>query len=225
MRYPKLPVLLGTATVWLGSVGWLLDLVGRWDAAMHIKALLPSVLGSPFISPIILAIGFLVLFLNTRKPLIVAAVLDAHGNAYERPGHPVIRYGLYAIAAAAGCVVAFVAAWTYTHPPNISLSPPPMVPVDKSSLLGTGTKISKRTVSVRREGETVCTPKKGKFYSDYTLLPGGPKLERPMLVLSMGTFPFVMVEVKGTYLLAFELVISNRGGGEHREELGTLLST
>ena len=66
MRSPNLRVLGASVAIWLGSVKGMLDLVGHWDAAMHIKAVLPSVLASPFISPVILVIGFGVLYWTTR---------------------------------------------------------------------------------------------------------------------------------------------------------------
>jgi hypothetical protein len=210
MRIPKLSVILGTGTVSFGSLLTILDFVGRWDAAMHVKSMLPAVLASPFCSPVILAIGLLVLHRSTKGPLVVAPVFDAHGNEYKRPRYPVLKYGIYAVAIGVICSLILEVSWHYLNP-KMNLVPPRLVPVDRSSPIGASAKVSKKNLSMRHKGETPCTPKLGKFYSDYSALPGGPKLERPMLVLNMGTYPFVMAEINGTNLLAFELVISNRG--------------
>ena len=210
MRSPNLRVLGASVAIWLGSVKGMLDLVGHWDAAMHIKAVLPSVLASPFISPVILVIGFGVLYWTTKRPLIVAAVFDAHGNAYERPRHPVLKYGLYSFLVAAVCVAVLVGGWSYIDPPEISTAPPPMLPVDKSAITP-NVKVAKKTARFERKEDTPCTPKEGKFYSDYVTLPGGPRLQRPLLVLNTGTYPVLVVAINEVNLLVFELVITNRG--------------
>jgi hypothetical protein len=93
-------------------------------------------------------------------------------------------------------------------PPKTESKPPDESPTEESNhpLLR-----RKATADFRRKDASVCTPKEGKSYPDYSSLPGGPKLERPMVVVNTGEFPMGGAEVAGNTLLFFKLVLTNRG--------------
>lgn len=53
---------------------------------------------------------------------------------------------------------------------------------------------------------------KGHFYSDYSHLPGGPDLKRPLIVINTGEVPAAHSDLPdGTMYLFFKLVLTNRG--------------
>jgi hypothetical protein len=58
---------------------------------------------------------------------------------------------------------------------------------------------------------TPCTPSWAKREVDYADLPGGPNLQKPVLVINIGTMPIVITTVNGDTLILFDLVLTNRG--------------
>jgi hypothetical protein len=56
------------------------------------------------------------LHVATRRPVIVAAVFDAHGDPYKQPRHPVVKYGLIAFVAAVVTVAVSLAVWKEFRP-------------------------------------------------------------------------------------------------------------
>jgi hypothetical protein len=83
-------------------------------------------------------------------------------------------------------------------PPTIAAIPPKSVPSHHVSF-------------EKDRPNNPCIPKTGRFYSDPTKLPGGPKLQRPELIMNFGSTPFFAQEVADETMLYFELVITNRG--------------
>jgi hypothetical protein len=76
----------------------------------------------PLASVIVIGLGFGVLWISTRKPTIVPAILDLHGNAIPRPNHPVIKYAVIALALAIVSAGSFLEGWRLTHQPSAQLS-------------------------------------------------------------------------------------------------------
>ena len=58
---------------------------------------------------------------------------------------------------------------------------------------------------------SACTPKTGKWYPDYNSVPGGPRLDRPMVVANLGTSPLLMSQIGGDTYLFMKIVLTNRG--------------
>jgi hypothetical protein len=68
-----------------------------------------------------------------------------------------------------------------------------------------------RTARFRPKDATACTMRNGTYYPDYRLMPGGPKLQRPMVVINAGAFPIGTAMVAGDTLMILKLALTNRG--------------
>jgi hypothetical protein len=58
---------------------------------------------------------------------------------------------------------------------------------------------------------TVCTLKGGTYYPDASSLPGGPKLQRPVVILNRDVIPMGTTFFAGDTLLLMKVVLINRG--------------
>lgn len=104
--------IIASAILWIGVAKACLDWYGRWQAALDLRSRIPLLFARPWISPLVIVLGFLGLWWVTRDPTIVPGLLDAHGNAYRKAEHPVIKYGLITVAIAVLFVGVSVLIWS-----------------------------------------------------------------------------------------------------------------
>jgi hypothetical protein len=102
-----------------------------------------------------------------------------------------------------------VASPSDTHPTIAPVATNPSIPpkpTTKQHLVA-----RKKTVEFKPQKGTACDPAGGKIYTDYLSLPGGPQLQRPMVVINTGSSPFGAGQINDDTLIVFELVLTNRG--------------
>lgn len=93
-------------------------------------------------------------------------------------------------------------------------SPPILSPVASSPPSNSTPTIKrqpKKLVAIKDPTDNACSPKGGGRYAEDKDIPGGPTLQRPMIIVEKGTFHFVITTLNGNTVFLFQTVLVNRG--------------
>jgi hypothetical protein len=205
--------------VWAGAKG-VLDLFGRFEAAAEIKNLLPEFLESPWLSPVLIVLGFGALWWTSRTPPEHGPLLlNDKGEAIKQTTKRVLPFAGIATGLALLLVIALLVVVVRSPLSQVTA---PGIPVPTAAHLNPGTApkattpattpAKRQRLVIRPASANACLANaKGKYHSDYSQLPGGPNEKRPWLAVSLGESNGGFGLLDGDSFFLVQLTLVNRG--------------